>query len=321
MRHLLSLADWDRASIEGALRLASEAKRDRESVASAMRGRTLLMLFEKASLRTRLSFEVAMLQMGGHAIFYDLAHSPWRAGKETPGDTSRTASRYVDAIMARLFRRADLETLAEHASVPVINGLTDLEHPCQALGDLMTLQERKGRLEGLSLTYLGDANNNVTHSLLDGCAKTGVHLAIACPRGKEFRPADEVLDRALRFARESGASIRITHDPAAAVAGADAVYTDTWMSYHIPELRREARTRELRPFSVTPERMSHAKPDAIFLHCLPAQRGVEVAAQVIDGPQSAVFDQAENRLHVEKAVLIMLLQGPALQAPTTAARR
>jgi ornithine carbamoyltransferase len=307
MRHLLSLANLSPREVEELLDLGLEAKRDRGRFSDAMLGRTLLMIFEKPSLRTRLSFEAAMLQMGGHAIFYDLAGSPWRAGKETPGDTARTASRYVDAIMARLFRTEDLAALAEGSTVPVINGLTDLEHPCQALGDLMTLRERKGRLRGLEVAYVGDANNNVTHSLMDACALTGANLSIACPRAEAFHPRAHVLDRGLGFARGSGARLRVVHDPADAAAGADAVYTDTWHSYHIPAADRAWRERELGPFRVTAELMRLAAPDALFLHCLPATRGAEVAEEVIDGPWSAAFDQAENRLHVEKAVLLALL--------------
>lgn len=308
MKHLLSLADLSPREIEELLDLGQEAKRDRGRFADAMRGRTLLMIFEKPSLRTRLSFEAAMLQMGGHAIFYDLAGSPWRAGKETPGDTARTASRYVDAIMARLYRTEDLAELAEGSSVPVINGLTDLEHPCQALGDLMTLRERKGRLRGLEVAYVGDANNNVTHSLMDGCALAGANLSIACPRAEAFHPRARVLDRALGFARASGSRLRVVHDAADAAAGADAVYTDTWQSYHIPAADRAWRERELGPFRVTAELMRRAAADALFLHCLPAQRGKEVDEEVIDGAWSAVLDQAENRLHVEKAVLLRLLR-------------
>lgn len=308
MKHLLSLADISPREIEGLIDLGLEAKRNRDRFADALRRRTLLMIFEKPSLRTRLSFEVAMLQMGGHAIFYDLAGSPWRAGKETPEDTARTASRYVDAIMARLFRTEDLAALAEASSVPVINGLTDLEHPCQALGDLMTLRERKGRLQGLQVAYVGDANNNVTHSLMHGCAMAGINLSIACPRAETFHPRAHVRDRALGFARASGARLRVVHDAVDAVAGADAVYTDTWQSYHIPADERTWRELELRPFRVTAALMRHAAPDALFLHCLPAQRGNEVDEEVIDGAWSAVFDQAENRLHVEKAVLLELLR-------------
>jgi ornithine carbamoyltransferase len=305
--NLISLADWSRQQIEQAIELALTIKRQPREYAHALDNRVLLMIFQKPSLRTRLSFEVAMLQMGGHALHYDLGMSPWAAGKETAADTARTSSRYVDAIMARLFNRADMLDLAAHATVPVINGLTDFEHPCQALGDLLTIRQRKGRLAGVKLAYVGDGNNNVTHSLLDGCAKVGVHISVGCPAAAAYSPAAEVRSRAAAFARDSDARIEIVHDARAAVADADVVYTDTWMSYHIPAEKRDERYRALHPFQVTTELMRHAKPDAVFMHCLPAQRGVEQIAEVIDGPQSIVFDQAENRLHIQKAALAMLL--------------
>jgi ornithine carbamoyltransferase len=306
--HLLSLADWPAERIEETLRLSAAVKEFPEQYARSLERRTLLMIFQKPSLRTRVSFEAAMLQAGGHAIAYDLSTSPWGAGKETPGDTARTVSRYVDAVVARLFRTEDLEALAANAGVPVINGLTDAEHPCQAIGDLFTLREKRGRLEGLKVAYVGDGNNNVTHSLLDGCAKTGVRIAVACPPDAAFRPDAAVVARAERFARESGGSVEVLHDPREAVRGADAVYTDTWMSYHVPAAEAEARARALLPFQVTAGLLRRAKPDAVFMHCLPALRGREQTAEVLDGPQSVVFDQAENRLHTEKAILLELLR-------------
>ena len=308
--NLVSLSEWSRGQIEAVLRLGLEVKAEPGRYRHSLEDRELLMIFQKPSLRTRVSFEAAILQLGGHAIHYDLAMSPWSMGKETPADTARTVSRYVDALMARLFNRNEMREIAAHATIPVINGLTDFEHPCQAIGDLMTLQERHGRLAGLRLAYVGDANNNVTHSLLDGCARTGVHLAIGCPADEEFRPSPAVLERASHCARESGAEIRIVHDAAEAVQGACAVYTDTWMSYHIPGERREARHRVLEPFRVTEALMSRAGTGAVFMHCLPAMRGVEVSAEVMDGPRSIVFDQAENRLHSEKAILLTLIGGP-----------
>ena len=304
--NLVSLSDWSPGQIEEALRLSFAVKEFPEQYARSLAGRTLLMIFQKPSLRTRVSFEAAMLQLGGHAIYYDLATSPWGAGKETPADTARTVSRYVDAVMARLFHRADMKELADHAPVPVINGLTDFDHPCQALADLMTLQESTGRLTGLKLAYLGDGLNNVTHSLMDGCARVGIDLSIACPEGKAFEPAPEVLDRARAFASRSGSRIQVVHEARPAATGADAVYTDTWMSYHIPPERREERMGILRPYRVTADLMRQARSDAVFMHCLPAQRGMEVEAEVLDGPQSVVFDQAENRLHTGKALLLML---------------
>lgn len=305
--NLLSLSSWPAARIRAVVEAALELKAHPARSAGALAGRILLMLFEKPSLRTRVSFEVAMLQLGGHAIHYDLGGSPWRVGKETPEDTARTASRYVDAILARLHRSEDLEALARGASVPLINGLTDLEHPCQALGDMATLLSRFGRLQGLALAYLGDGLNNVTHSLIDACAALGVHLRVGCPATPGYAPLAAVLLRARSIASGSGARLEVVHDPRAAVAGADAVYTDTWMSYHIPAERRGERYRALEPFRVTRELLAEAGPKAVFLHCLPAMRGVEQTAEVIDGPQSLVFEQAEMRLHTEKALLRLLL--------------
>ena len=307
MHHLVSLADWTREQVEEAVRLGLHAKAEPGRYAGALRDRILLMMFEKPSLRTRLSFEAAMLQCGGHAIHYDLAGSPFGKGKETAGDTAAVASRFVSAIMARLFRQEDLLEMARHATVPVVNGLTDLEHPCQTLADLLTLRERRGTLAGLKVAFLGDGNNNVTHSLLDGASKTGMWAVVACPEAEEYLPRPAVLARARRAAAASGGRVEVVHDSAAAVRGADAVFTDTWTSYHHPKEAREERHRVLAPFRVTGALMDAAGPDALFLHCLPAERGAEVEAAVLDGPRSVVLDEAENRLHAQKAVLLMLL--------------
>ena len=318
MRDLVSLADWTREQVEDAVRLGALVKASPARYAGALRGRILLMMFEKPSLRTRLSFEAAMLQAGGHAVCCDLATTPLGKGKETVADTARTASRFVSAIMARLYRQEDLVEAARHATVPVINGLTDAEHPCQVLADLLTLRERRGHLAGLKLAFLGDGNNNVTHSLLDGCSKTGVNISVACPEARDFLPRPEVLERSRRAAAATGARVEVVHDPEAAVHGADAVYTDTWTSYHHRPEAREERHRILEPFRVTGRILGKAGRDAFFLHCLPAERGAEVEAAVIDGPRSAVFDQAENRLHAEKAVLLTLL---APESSSTVARK
>jgi ornithine carbamoyltransferase len=305
--NLLSLTDWTRERIEEILASAVHIKKHHDHYTQALAGCILLMIFEKPSLRTRVSFESAMLQLGGHSIYYDLGSSPLGSGKETIEDTARTASRYVQGIMARMFRRADMEELGRYATVPVINGLTDYEHPCQALGDLLTIQEKIGALEGLRLAYIGDGNNNVTHSLLHACSKMGMQMTVGCPADQAFQPLPEVLEQARSYAEESGGSLSIVHDVQSAVAHADAVYTDTWMSYHIPPEEHEKRFQLLEPFRVTEALMKQASPNAIFMHCLPAQRGNEQTAAVIDGPQSVVFDQAENRLHVEKAILVKLL--------------
>ena len=308
MKNLISLADWAPENIQKILASAAHIKQHPEQYRQALDGCILLMIFEKPSLRTRVSFESAMLQMGGHGIFYDLGGSPLGAGKETLADTARTASRYVQGIMARMFKRADMEELGRYATVPVINGLTDYEHPCQALGDLLTIQEQKRALQGLRLAYVGDGNNNVTHSLLHATSKMGMHMTVGCPDDSAFQPLEEVLGEARSFAQNSGGSISMVHDAPSAVANADVVYTDTWMSYHIPPEEHEKRFQLLNPFRVTEKLMKQANPNAIFMHCLPAQRGNEQTAEIIDGPQSVVFDQAENRLHTEKAILLKLMR-------------
>lgn len=306
MKHLIEISRLTSRQIQRILELGRDVKRYPEDFSSAMCGQTLCMLFEKPSLRTRVSFETGVSQMGGHAIFYDLGSSPFGAGKESIADTARTLGRYVDMIMARLFEHAHVEELARYAGVPVINGLTNDSHPTQILADLLTLEERLGSLKGRTLAYLGDGCNNVTHSLLAGCARVGMHMRVGCPKG--HGPDPRVLRAAEAAARKTGARIRVMSDPLKAVEGADAVYTDTWMSYHIPDSEREARLELFRPYQVNRALMKHAGRKAIFLHCLPAQRGCEVTDNVMDGPQSAVFDEAENRLHMHKAIMLWLIE-------------
>lgn len=307
-RHLITLDDWSPECIRELLELGLAMKRQPGKWARALEGRTLCMLFEKPSLRTRVSFEAGMSQMGGHAIHYDMNGSPLAAGKETVEDTARVLSRFVDGIMARLYRHDQIEALAAHATVPVINGLTDYAHPTQILADLITIREKKGEPAGLRLAFLGDGLNNVTHSLLAGCAKLGLHVRVGCPDNPETRPDPAAVERAAMFARESGSTIHITHDPAEAIRSADIVYTDSWMSYHIPPEKRDKRMETFAPYRVTADLMRLAAAGAIFMNCLPAQRGCEQTAEVIDGPQSVVFDQAENRLHAHKAVLASLIR-------------
>ncbi len=273
---------------------------------TALKEKTLLMIFEKPSLRTRVSFEAGMTQLGGHAIFYSVTDSPL-GKKETMHDTAKTSSRYVDIIMARLNSFADTKELARHSAVPVIDALSDMHHPCQIIADLQTIYEKKGRLKGLKLCYLGDGENNVTYSLMHGCAAVGMDISVGCPEGGEFRPKDSVMNEALAIAQKTGSRVVVVHDAAESVKDADIVYTDSWMSYHIPKEKEQERLNIFRPFRVTAEIMAKAKPDAIFMNCLPAQRGAEQTAEVIDGPQSVVFDQAENRLHAQKAIMLLLL--------------
>ena len=306
MDHLISLKDWSPEKIRGVLDLARDVKALPEKYHNAMTRRTLLMIFEKPSLRTRLSFEAGMTQMGGHAIYYHTGSSPMGSGKESISDSIKTASRFVDVIMARLFKHDDLLEMAEYATVPVINALTDDSHPCQILADLQATEEKKGRLGGLKLAYLGDGFNNVTHSLMYGGAKMGMHVCVGSPAGDDYSPRADVVADCEQFASASGGRVTVTDDPVEAVRDADVVYTDSWMSYHIPKEQEEARIAKFMPYQVNSELMAHARPDAIFMNCLPAIRGCEQTAEVIDGPQSIVFDEAENRLHAQKAVILTL---------------
>ncbi len=263
-----------------------------------LRGRTLAMVFQKPSNRTRVSFEVGMYQLGGHALHL-LPQEIQMGKRETPSDTGRVLARYIDAIMVRTFDHEEVEELAAAAEVPVINGLTNTHHPCQALADLLTVREEFGRLEGLEISYIGDGNN-VAHSLAIGCALTGARLTIAHPEGHAPDPA------VIKVAGALGAAPTLTGDPREAASGARAVYTDVWASMG-QEDEADERKKRFAPFQVDEELMSLAESDAIFLHCLPAHRGEEVTAEVIDGPASRVFDQAENRLHAQKALLYLLL--------------
>jgi ornithine carbamoyltransferase len=261
-------------------------------------GRTLAMVFQKPSNRTRVSFEVGMYHLGGHAL--PLSPQEIQMGqRETPSDTGRVLDRYIDAIMARTFSHREIEELAAAAEVPVINGLSDLHHPCQALADLLTVREEFGGLEGVKITYVGDGNN-VANSLALGCALTGAELTIAHPPGHAPDPG------VMKLAAAAGVAPTLTEDPQEGVAGARVVYTDVWASMG-QEAEAEERKKGFAPYQVNKELMSLAAPDAIFLHCLPAHRGEEVTAEVIDGLRSRVFDQAENRLHAQKALLYLLL--------------
>jgi len=306
MKHLICLKDLSKEEILQLVNKAVNIKRNPNDYSTILKDKTLLMIFEKPSLRTRVSFETGMTMMGGHAIYYNTSTSPM-GKKESIADTVKAASRYVDIIMARLFSHKSMEEMALHSDVPVINGLTDFSHPCQILSDLQTILEKKGKLTGLKIVYFGDSNNNVTHSIMYGCLKVGMNVAIGCPSGTEYEPLPSVVEECKRICSESGGSLVITHDAMEAVRDADVIYTDSWMSYHIPEDKKEERLRMFQPFQVNAYLMSHAKPDAIFMNCLPAMRGYEQTAEVIDGPQSVVFDQAENRLHMQNAIMLKLL--------------
>jgi len=307
MLHLITLENWSRAQIDALLDLARSIKTSPTAYENRLHRKVLVMIFEKPSLRTRVSFETGACQMGGDAIYYDMSTSPLGAGKETIHDTVKTLSRYADLLMARLFEHAHMEEMARLAGIPVINGLTNFNHPCQILSDLLTIKEKRGSFQNCTLAYLGDAHNNVTHSLLYACSKMGIHIRVGCPQDKDAQPLPEVLEAAVQSGAQSGASVTVTHDAAAAAKGADVVYTDSWMSYHIPKDALKSRIKLFRPFQVNADLMALAAPQAIFMNCLPAMRGYEQTAEVIDGPQSVVFDQAENRLHMQKAIMITLL--------------
>lgn len=295
-RHFLDLRDFDTATLRQMLDAARGFKQADASI-KPLAGKTLAMIFEKPSTRTRVSFEVAMRQLGGDAVILSARDMQSTRG-ETPADTARVLSRYVDAIMLRTDAAAKLHDLAEHATVPVINGLTDTSHPCQLMADVLTFEEHRGPIAGQSIAWVGDGNN-VARSWIEAAARFGFALRLACP--DSLRPPDE----ALAWARGQGAEIEVTDDPAAAVRDARCVVTDCWVSMGADP--GETRHNLLAPYQVDARLMAKAAPDAIFMHCLPAHRGEEVAAAVIDGPQSVVFDEAENRLHAQKGVLAWAL--------------
>lgn len=305
-KDLLSLADYTTEQILDFIKLGQEVKKYPNKFATSLKDKTLLMIFEKPSLRTRVSFEVGMTQMGGHAIYYDVATSPL-GKKETIEDTAKTASRFVDIIMARLNHFEDTQALAKNSSVPVIDALSDMNHPCQILGDLMTILEKKGKLKSFTLTYFGDCENNVTYSLMHGCAKVGMNINVVCPKDVEFMPKNEIINQTQGICQKTGSKLQILHDATEGVKNADIVYTDSWMSYHIDKAKEQARIAKLMPYQVNEKLMQLGKKEALFMNCLPAKRGYEQTADVIDGPQSIVFDQAENRLHVQKAIMLRLL--------------
>jgi ornithine carbamoyltransferase len=302
VRHYLSVRDLSAQETMDVLKLAIELKRERAEGKAHPRlgGKTLAMIFQKPSLRTRLSFEAGMTQLGGHAIY--LGPSDIKLGeRETVEDVALTICRMADVIMARVFGHDIVAGLAKHASVPVINGLSDLEHPCQILADLQTIYERKRRLEGLSAVFVGDGNN-VAHSFMLGSALLGMHCAVISPPG--FEPKAAVMEQALAMAKSTGARIQATHD-VEAVRGADVVYTDVWASMG-QEAEAEKRRALFRPYQLNEAFMARAKADAIVLHCLPAHYGEEIDYATSRRPGSAIFDQAENRLHAQKALMVML---------------
>jgi ornithine carbamoyltransferase len=306
-RHLISIHDLTAAEVGGLFHLAADVKAHPARYENHMRRKSLGMIFEKSSTRTRVSFEVGMVQMGGHALF--LSSRDIQLGRGEPiSDTAQVLSRYVDGIMARTFAHQTVTDLAKYGSVPVINGLTDDLHPCQALADYFTLTEVFGGLDALrgrKLAYVGDGNN-MAHSLMFGASRVGMDVAVASPKGYEVKPY--YLALAQQDAAAAGTRVTATNDPSEAVAGAACVYTDVWASMG-QEAEAQERLNAFRGFTVDAALMKNAAKDAVFLHCLPAHRGEEVAAEVADGPQSRIFDEAENRLHVQKAILLWLMAG------------
>ncbi len=303
-KDLLTLADLSSDELWHILNVAQELKDEwlEGGNQPILMGKTLGMLFQKPSLRTRVSFEVGMQHLGGEALY--LSPNEIQLGKrESTEDVARVLSRYVDCIMARVFAHKDVEALAAHSRVPVINGLSDFSHPCQGLADLLTIVEKKGVLRGLKLAWVGDGNNVLT-SLLFGAAKTGMHISAATPLG--YDPLAQVVEMAFSFAEKSDSEIELGHDPNAAVEGADIIYTDVWTSMG-QEAEKEQRRRDFAAYQVNSELVAQANPDVIVMHCLPAHRGEEITDEVVDGPHSVVFDQAENRMHAQKGLLAVLL--------------
>jgi ornithine carbamoyltransferase len=300
-RSFTRVADWSREDLLEVLDLAAELKRLQQAreLHHLLPGRTLGMIFQKPSTRTRVSFEVGIYQLGGTALYLSAGDLQLGRG-ETIKDTAIVLSRYLDAIMIRTYAQSDVEELAEHASIPVINGLTDSSHPCQALADVMTIRERFDRLEGLKVVYLGDGNN-VCASLMVACAKLGMDFVAATPPA--YRPDEE----AVRIAREAGASVELTDDPRGAVEGANVLYTDVWTSMGQDE-EREQRLSDLAGYGIDADLVGRASDDAIVLHCLPAHYGEEITEDVLYGPRSAVWDEAENRLHAQKALMALVIR-------------
>ncbi len=297
LRHDLDLSTEE---LNGVLELAGQMKQSRARFASALKGRYVSLLFEKPSLRTRMTFELAIKQLGGDCV----TQIGMIEDREPLKDVARNLARWVDAIVARTFEQETIEALARWSGLPVVNALSDLYHPCQALADMLTLKEHFGRLRGLKLAYVGDGNN-VAHSLLLCCARLGIHCSVATPQG--FEPQESIVAQAKELASMSGASIEITNDTAKGLEGAHAVYTDVWASMG-QESEAQDRRKIFGPYQVNQALLAQARPDVLFMHCLPAKRGLEVTDEVMESPQCVAFDQAENRLHAQKALLLTLLQ-------------
>ena len=301
--HLLSDFDLSKNDVDKILTLSQRIKANPKKYGDVMKNKTLIMLFELPSLRTRISFESGMKRLGGHAIFYSIEGGKFTRS-ETLADGVKNLNEYVDFIMARVLKQEDIERIGAAATIPVINGMTEVYHPCQNLADLLTIKEKKGKLEGLKIAYVGDGGCNTSNSTVIGCSSMGMEVTVVCPDVPSYSPSPEILSKAKEH---SSVEAEVSHDPVEGVSGADVIYTDVWVSAGM-ESEQKARMEVFPPFKVDSELVSHAKPDAIVMHCLPAHRGYEITDKVMDSPQSVVFDQAGNRMHAQNGLLYWLLK-------------
>ncbi len=302
-RHLIDLSEFETQELRKILDTAHDLKQKQKKGKphEILKGKSLAMIFMKSSTRTRVSFEVGMTQLGGHALFLQPSGTQLGRG-ETIGDTAQVLSRYCDVIMARVFAHSEVVDLAKNATVPVINGLSDFLHPCQIMADMLTIEEHKGGLEGLKITYVGDSNN-VSNSIMQGCTMMGMDVTIGSPKG--YTPTEEIMKRADRLSKTYGTTLEVVNIPSEAVKNADVIYTDTFFS--MGQEKSKEKESALMPFQVNKGLVGNAKSDVIVMHCLPAHRDEELTSEVMDGPHSVVFDQAENRLHAQKAILALIV--------------
>jgi ornithine carbamoyltransferase len=303
VKHILSDFDLSGGELKEVLDLSARIKASPREYRDAMKNKTLIMLFELASLRTRVSFEAGMNQLGGHAIFYSVEGGGFTRS-ETMEDGIRNINRYADFIMARVLKQEAMERIGEAATIPAINGMTEVYHPCQTLADLQTIQEHRERLKGVKIAYVGDGGCNTANSTMIGCSSAGMDVTVVCPGNQKYSPAGWVLKR---VKEHTGKTVKVSHEPAEGVAGADVVYTDVWVSAGM-EAENEARMKAFKPYQVNAELVAKAKKDCIVMHCLPAHRGYEITSEVMDSPRSVVFDQAGNRMHAQKGLLVWLME-------------
>jgi ornithine carbamoyltransferase len=303
MKHLLSDFDLSRDEVYEIMKLSERIKRNPEKYGDSLKGKTLVMLFELASLRTRISFEAGMNRLGGHAIFYSIEGGGFTRS-ETLEDGVKNLNKYVDCIMARVLKQEVIEHIGAAATIPVINGMTEIYHPCQNLADLLTIKEKKGGPEGLKIAYVGDGGCNTANSTMIGCSSVGMDVTVVCPDYPKYSPSPEIISK---IGEHSGGEITVSHDPAKGVAEADVIYTDVWVSAGMEEEKKQ-RMEAFPPFQVNSKLVSRAKPDCIVMHCLPAHRGYEITNEVMDSANSVVFDQAGNRMHAQNGLLFWLLK-------------